>query len=186
MIVRIVSAALLATFATGLLTVDADAGERRKVRRGPAYDHFYAGPPVIRAVPGLRLLFGDYALSPEEYDSLYGEDDDRFDESYYEPEAIVPAKPQARKAAKAAPQDDVATASIDNAPAAAADEPPKAAGSLTCDKAANIVSGYGFSAVKPQTCAGKVYAFNASRDGKSFAIKLDAASGELTEVKKLQ
>ena len=33
--------------------------------------------------------------------------------------------------------------------------------------------------------SGKVYAFNAQRGGKSFAIKLDSASGELTEVKKL-
>ena len=56
---------------------------------------------------------------------------------------------------------------------------------LSCDKAGTIVTGYGFSGVKAQSCKGKVYAFNATRDGKSFAIKLDAASGELTEVKKL-
>ena len=57
---------------------------------------------------------------------------------------------------------------------------------MSCDKAGSIVSGYGFSSVNPTSCKGKVYAFNATRDGKSFTIKLDAASGELTEVKKLQ
>ena len=59
-----------------------------------------------------------------------------------------------------------------------------AGGALSCDKAGQIISGYGFSAVKPSVCTGKVYAFNATRDGNSFAIKLDSGSGELTEVKK--
>ena len=49
----------------------------------------------------------------------------------------------------------------------------------------SIVSGYGFSSVAAESCKGKVYAFNATRDGKKFAVKLDPASGELTEVKKL-
>jgi len=34
------------------------------------------------------------------------------------------------------------------------------------------------------TCSGKVYAFNATRDGKPFSVKLNSSSGELTEVKK--
>ena len=42
-----------------------------------------------------------------------------------------------------------------------------------------------FRRVKAESCNGKVYAFNATRDGKPFAIKVDAANGELTEVKKL-
>ena len=56
---------------------------------------------------------------------------------------------------------------------------------MTCDKAGTIIEGYGFSGVKPGSCKGQVYAFNATRDGKSFAIKVNAANGELTEVKKL-
>ena len=61
-----------------------------------------------------------------------------------------------------------------------------AAAALSCDKAGQIITGYGFSSVKPETCTGKVYAFAAARDGKTFAIKLDSSNGELTEVKKLQ
>jgi hypothetical protein len=63
---------------------------------------------------------------------------------------------------------------------------PKSAAALSCDKATAIVSGYGFATVKAEDCEGKVYAFKASRDGKAYAIKLNAGSGELTEVKKLR
>jgi hypothetical protein len=64
---------------------------------------------------------------------------------------------------------------------------PKAAAkpALSCDKARAIVAGYGFTNVEPQTCKGKVYAFGAKRDGKSFSVKLSSSSGELTEVKRL-
>ena len=56
---------------------------------------------------------------------------------------------------------------------------------VSCDKAASIITGYGFSDVKPADCQGQVYAFNAARDGKAYAIKLNSISGELTEVKKV-
>ena len=62
---------------------------------------------------------------------------------------------------------------------------PLPGGPLSCDKATEVVSGYGFSSVEASACSGKLYAFNAKRDGKTFAIKLDPVSGELTEVKKL-
>ena len=55
---------------------------------------------------------------------------------------------------------------------------------ITCAKAGEIVSGYGFKSVESVTCKGQVYAFNATRDGKPFSVKLNSASGELTEVKK--
>ena len=57
---------------------------------------------------------------------------------------------------------------------------------MFCDKAEKIVSGYGFTSVKPTTCTGQVFAFNATRSGKAYVIKLSSASGELTEVKKVQ
>ena len=186
MVVRLVSATVAAAMALGMVSVESSAGERRHLRRGPAYDHFYAGPEVVRAVPGLRLLFGDYALSEEEYDALYGQEEPGFDETYYEPEIAVPTKPQKKKAET---KPGAATASVAPPPATPPKpvaSAPKSAAGLSCDKAASIITGYGFSAVKPKTCAGKVYAFNASRDGKPFAIKLDSGSGELTEVKKLQ
>ncbi|MFL5260495.1 MAG: hypothetical protein ACJ8AS_12140 [Hyphomicrobiales bacterium] len=60
----------------------------------------------------------------------------------------------------------------------------KQSGPVSCDKAKKIVSDYGFTQVEPKSCEGKVYAFSARRDGKPFSIKMSAASGELTEVKK--
>jgi hypothetical protein len=64
---------------------------------------------------------------------------------------------------------------------------PKAAArlALSCDKAKAIVSDYGFTDIEAQSCKGKVYAFGARRDGKSFTVKLSSSSGELTEVKRL-
>ncbi len=62
---------------------------------------------------------------------------------------------------------------------------PLAATTISCEKATAIVAGYGFNSVSPLICVGKTYRFKALRDGKSFEINLSAASGELTEVKKL-
>ena len=59
-------------------------------------------------------------------------------------------------------------------------------GGLTCAKAEAIVSDFGLTAVKAADCGGQVFAFNAMRDGKPYAIKLNAKSGELTEVRKVQ
>ena len=62
--------------------------------------------------------------------------------------------------------------------------PAKQSAGITCEKATKIVSDYGFTQVKATSCTGKIYAFNAQRDGKPFMVKLSSASGELTEVKK--
>jgi hypothetical protein len=202
-------AAVLAASATG-------AEQRYQPRRGPAYDHYYAGPEFLKGIPGLRVLFGDYALTEDEYNELYGTPGaERFDESYYEPRAKVPAaanKKPAATSSRNAPAKKTATGSAatenrapaaraagdkqmassgDPAAAALSADKSKAAArpatsSISCGKAGEIVSGYGFSGVTPQSCNGKLYAFTAMRDGKSFAIKLDPASGELAEVKKLQ
>ena len=183
----------------------AEAGERKYLRRQAApADRYYAGPGFVHRMPGLRLLFGDYALSEEEFNALYGNGED-FDETYYEPKPLVNAKPKvkpATKAAKATTPAALTTTSTDDAepepvapkpikpakPATAAltaDPPPAPSATLTCGKASTIIEGYGFSGVKPGSCKGKVYAFNATRDGRNFAIKVNAISGELTEVKKL-
>ena len=61
-----------------------------------------------------------------------------------------------------------------------------AATAISCDKAEKIVSGYGFANVTPTTCTGQVFTFNATRSGKAYVIKLSPASGELTEVRKVQ
>ncbi len=92
-----------------------------------------------------------------------------------EPKVIAPPKPKTVAVAKpAAP-----------APESTASTTPSSSG-MSCAKATQIVTGYGFDSVSPQACSGKVYAFNALRGGKSFVVRVDAASGELTEVKKVQ
>lgn len=57
---------------------------------------------------------------------------------------------------------------------------------ISCDKAEKIVSSYGFGNVTPTTCTGQVFAFNATRSVNTYVIKLNSASGELTEVNKVQ
>ncbi len=203
MFVRAFTVSLAALLGLGILASSAEADHRKKHRRVKVYDNYYSGPNVVRGVPGLRLFFGDYALTEDEFDALYGTDRE-FDEGYYEPEPApvkrkkkTAVKPAIASPKKAAPAKNLSTASTDTArkPAAkpsltkpqstAAAKPAPAAAALTCDKATSIVGGYGFAGVKAETCKGKVYAFNATRDGKNFAIKVDSTSGELTEVKKL-
>ena len=151
----------------------------------------YTGPPIIRHIPGLRLLFGDYVPTEQEYNQNAAKKK-KIDETYYEPRP-APAKPKPVKpAAKSAtaPAAPAASKTIGN-PAlpqktqTASAGKPLADGPLTCERATEVVSSYGFSSVEAATCTGRLYAFNAKRGGKSFAIKLDSASGTLTEVKKL-
>lgn len=168
----------------------ANAGSEK--REAPSvYEDTYTGPPVIRRIPGIRILFGDSALEEEEYDDLYGQkkkkkkkqQQEQLDESYYEPAPSTKpkvVKPPAKTAAKPPANPALPQKSASSAPAK-----PLADGPLSCEKATSVVSGYGFSSVEAATCSGKLYAFNAKRGGNSFAIKLDPASGELTEVKKL-
>lgn len=198
MFLRLASVALVAAVIAGTLAPDAFAGHRK--RRVMVYDPYYAGPVVVRPPGLMRLMFGGYRMTPEEYDAMYGQD--QFDESYYDPqldEPVPPPKPRKTKkpvtagktAAPIASKKPLTTASVSKpasteTEAETATKPAASLTSVSCSKAGDIVSGYGFSAVKPADCDGQVYAFNATRDGKSFSIKLNAASGELTEVKKLQ
>lgn len=209
-------AALASLIALAAVSGPALADHRKKHRR-MAYDTYYSGPEVVKGIPGIRVLFGDYGLSEEEYDALYGSGADGqpdFDESYYEPKAKVtppsktkPAKPLTKTITKVAPKpapakEETATVKTETPPVKTASAAPDdeveveakpakpaaapATGSVSCDKASGIVSDYGFTSVKPSSCTGSIYAFNATRGGKSFAIKLDPKSGELTEVKKLE
>lgn len=195
MFLRGITLSLAALLAIGVLGTAAEA-EQRKPPPPPPEDS-YSGPPLLRYVPGFRILFGDYAMSEEEYDRRYGKADN-FDESYYEPQPAPP--PKQKKKAAVTPQKPAAaasTAATAKAGATAADAkvappqktasatPKPAAGGLSCEKAASVIAGYGFSDVVPASCAGKLYSFNAKRDGKPFAIKFNSASGELAEVKKL-
>lgn len=188
MLVRGITLSLAALLAAGTMVESAHA-DHHKRRHVIIEDDYYDGPPIIRNIPGLRIFFGDYALSEEEFDQLYGTGrrvyrDDREDD-YSEP--VQPRrksiqKEQQKPAKKTVSRPASGTdGSAKKAPAKTA----SAASGLSCEKATSVVSGYGFSSVTPSSCSGKVYAFNAQRDGKTFAIKLDPKSGELTEVKKL-
>jgi len=55
---------------------------------------------------------------------------------------------------------------------------------VSCEEAERIVSEFGFSGAKATGCAGRTYEVEAMRDGQPYTIKLSAADGELTEVKK--
>ena len=180
----------LSLFGVALLALghDADAASAGSEKReAPSvYDDTYTGPPVIRRIPGVRILFGDSALEDDEFDDGQKKKKKKkqLDESYYEPAPAAPLKPKVVKPPAASAAKPPANPALPQK-AAASPAKPLAEGPLSCEKATSVVSGYGFSSVEASTCSGKLYAFNAKRGGNSFAIKLDPASGELTEVKKL-
>ena len=184
---RVLPVILSACLGAGLFAADAQAGRRLRVW---FWEDPFQGPGFV-FVPGpVRHFFGQDDESPDEFDSGDGSD---FDESYYDPALEAPAvkpKPVGKKAAATgatAPaklKDATLAKAAASAPGDEADV--LASGALSCEKAGSIVSGYGFSSVKPADCKGQVYAFSASRDGKAFAIKLNAVSGELTEVRKVK
>jgi hypothetical protein len=60
------------------------------------------------------------------------------------------------------------------------------ASSSGCEKAQASVAEFGFTEIKPQGCTGKTALFRAMRDGKSFDIQVQPASGELTKVQRLR
>lgn len=190
---RMALMAIAASVAAMAAAAPADAKIRLRTWHGVPWFEYY------EPYPGERF-------SAEEYDNSYAYDENGnlvFDESYYDPYYLPPSKgpmktlrPQQKqtatrgkavtgttaKTASAKPKaaDDIETASI------SPDAPTKTGGgTISCDKATSIVSGYGFGTVKPTSCAGKTYEFSALRDGKKFLIKVSSASGELTEVKKL-
>ena len=128
------------------------------------------------------------------YSSDYGDDEGYVDDpqdSYYEPEYsgqdnepvyIIPKK---KKTAKIIPVTKPVAKKFAVLPETRV-APVATSTAITCDKAEKIVSGFGFTSVKPTSCAGQVFAFNAARNGKAYVIKLSSSSGELTEVKKVQ
>jgi hypothetical protein len=99
-------------------------------------------------------------------------------------------KPKVKSAAVSKPKpkkaDDVQTASLDRPVVVTKPKAkPVVAKTIGCTAGAAVVTGYGFGAVKPKICTGSTYAYTAARAGKTYEIKLTAASGEITDVKKL-
>jgi hypothetical protein len=151
-----------------LPATEAEAGHRVGFLFAPSYGYYDPWYPPPR--------YYYYYDEPEQY---YG-----YDERYYEPQYEEPAPRKSKKKKKTASTSEV-NKKKKQTKAVTAEAKPKT-NAMTCEKATSIVAGYGFGAVKAADCQGQVYAFNATRDGKAYAIKLSAASGELTEVKKLQ
>ncbi len=121
--------------------------------------------------------------------SLYGD----YDATYYEPEVAVqpPAKLKKKLVAnplagakKATPKLALAKPDLPAAPKKQIKKAGNATG-VTCDKATQIVAGYGFTDVKVKSCSGNTYAFTGTRSGKTYEISVSAARGDLTEVKRI-
>lgn len=143
----------------------------------------------------------DRRFSDEFYEEL---EEEAFEEDYYEPRYAEPdeddfdepppkpAKKKKKTVNTERPADRQTTKAAAKQPESKSEPAKKrtaSAGSgksVNCDRAAKIVSSYGFGAVTATSCTGKIYSFNASRGGKSYEIKLSSASGELTEVRKIQ
>jgi hypothetical protein len=196
---RLAIAAVLTAAVLPLSAGPADAQAR--LRFGyfpyePSYDSYYPGPmyipaPRYRYYQRIRPRRWDPAWRRPAARNLYNYDpnDPYYTETpqYYEPD-IAPPPRRLKKKKLAIPtkktiQKDVATQDDGEAAPAPAK---KKTGAISCDKAGEIVTGYGFSGVKATSCQGNTYSFAAARDGKPYAIKLSAASGELTEVKKVK
>lgn len=101
------------------------------------------------------------------------------------------AKPKAKIIDVAKPKSskpmDVQTASLSKPDVIAKPKSkPIQAKTIGCTAGAAVVTGYGFGDVKPKACTGNTYAYTAARGGKIYEIKLTAASGEITDVKKLK
>jgi hypothetical protein len=162
-----------------------------RVNEAREYD-FYDDPMVVED----ELDDEDTRVSSRRF----AEDPYEFDENYYEPK--VKSRPslkermKAQKAVKSKVQTttrklpDVKVASANDADVLPEKPKKKAAApaqvkSVSCNKAATIVGGYGFSGVKSKTCEGKVMVFTATRSGKNYEVSVSSANGELTEVKRL-
>ena len=94
------------------------------------------------------------------------------------PPSPVPEDPYRKGPARVLPDEDRSTITGRGAPSSAALSP------VTCDEGAGIVSSFGFSDVEPRSCAGATYDFAASRDGRSYRIRMNASDGELVEVRR--
>jgi hypothetical protein len=128
------------------------------------------------AEAGMRICF-PFLICPHPTPS-----DDGNYEPGYEGEEPVYIAPK-RKTAKAAPAPKPSGAVIEKkAVSSTGKKTASAATAISCDKAEEIVSGY----VTPATCTGQVFAFNATRSGNTYVIKLNSVSSELTEVRKVQ
>ena len=149
----------------------------------PNYDTYYPGP-----ADAYSPYYGDgrdYYYVPRHKRHPYYDQQDSYYDPQYDPQYDAPVyvRPPKKKAARIAP---VTNPAAKKTAVTTVKKPAQSAGGMSCDKAGSIISSYGFSGVKPASCTGQVYAFNATRSGKNYLISLNPVSGELTEVKKVR
>ena len=176
--------ALAAIMGALFLPSTAEAGWRWRLHFLQPHSYTYYPRPIDLYSPNY-----DYGDDGDYYDDPPPVAYDDQQDNYYEPEYkgqdngpvfIVPSK---KKTAKIVP---VTKPVVNKSLALVEKTVAPSAAAITCDRAGKIVSGYGFTSVQPTSCNGQVFAFNAARSGKAYVIKLSSASGELTEVKKVQ
>lgn len=92
--------------------------------------------------------------------------------------AALPPRQLTEPASQPAPEQPPVQSLTQQAPAAGT------GGAMSCEAAIEIVESFGFTDVRSTSCSGAVYGFDAARDGSAYAIKLSAADGALTEVRK--
>lgn len=196
---RALLALLAVSVSAGLLASPAEARKRYYYYGSPYPAYYPNGPGFIPADPYMRYYSDQYDAEQ------YGDDEDQygdngFDEEYYQPKLKTtnrkasPAQVESYSRRKAGAPAEQASRTIDDAPVGSISKKPvpkpvaavPATKSVSCEKATSIIQGYGFSSVKSTSCTGSTYAFAATRDGKNYAVKLNAKSGELTDVRKLQ
>ena len=213
MLPRIICLAILSAIAGTLATTsDAEAGSRWRLHYLNPY--YYVYPP--RPLDLYSSDYGDEDdFDDDQYLSYYDEPDDGYYMPRYrndEPgqiaqkkkktvKAVPVTKPVAKKSVAAtekkpvtiaskkiatATEKKIVVATGGNTAASTGKKVAPVTSGMSCDRAEKIISGYGFTSVKPTACTGQVFAFNATRSGKAYVIKLSSASGELTEVKKVQ
>jgi hypothetical protein len=162
---------------------------------------YFPPPPERRSYRYYPDPYEDEFYEDEFYDDyddeayFYYEDEPRYDRKPRKkkrstassaPEEVTPAPAQKSKKKK---QSKAAATQTESRPkpkkvTTTGTAPGTATGSVTCDRAKSIVSGYGFAEIQTQSCNGEVFSFAAKRGGKSFAVKVSALNGELTEVKR--
>jgi hypothetical protein len=165
--------AAVGAIALGMAGEQALAGSKLYLDFYPAYPRYrtYYPGPVIIPRPRYYYYYQPHTLYDEDYD---------YEPDYYEPEYVPPprkAKKPKRSASKPAEKASKPAVTKKKTNTAAAK-------GISCVKASQIVASYGFAGVKARSCEGKEYAFSATRDGKPYMIRLSAANGELTQVKK--
>ena len=195
MLPRIVSFMALAAIAGTLLVPNAAEAGSRWIPRffQPDYYTYYPRPRDLYSHDfeddddddGRPLAYYD----PDEdyYEPQYRDEDD---EPVYVPpkkkkktvKSVSVPKPAIKKPVVAAEKKAVETVEKKTVASVEKKTVPATAG-MSCDKAEKIISGYGFTSVKPTACTGQIFAFNATRSGKAYVIMLSSASGELSEVK---